>query len=457
VLVSLTRIGASHQRFAKTLAVVGADAAAVCRMHGPDIGGLTVESAPDAPDRLVVRAPSLWLGTRTARDAEFRRLADAVGGLADSARRAGAALVAPGVVVGGGAPVLDGDTHLLDVLSPMEQEVACNLLRAHVPTLIALTGRGVIAPGCAPERIGSRWLAESRVHLATRFLDSAAPAHLERVKAELRRRDGVAHLDRMDVAPDPAAGVVKVRCVDAAASLAALRATALVLAAIAMRARRLVRDGYRAEHVPQRMLEENRARAVAAGLRARFVQVDGRPGGPGRPRGTNARRTAADAARGLLTEVAAELRNLEAGADELAPILLGIDLARFGGASGVTDDMLLREWATGGDAGLVDGCRRALTDPTPGGPLLREMRARKPGLVAAVLRSWDERIETAVARAGASSRRTGGSGKHPDQRARRADGGPRRGGGHRDRRNAPAATEGQARTGQGRHSREAGR
>jgi hypothetical protein len=445
VLVSLTRIGASRQGFAKTLAVAGTDARSVARALGPDtLGGLAVEASADVPCRLAVRTPSLWLGTRPARDEEFRRLGGVVGDLAEGARRAGGALIAPGVVVGGGAPLLEGDTHVVQVLSPMEQEVACNLLRAHVPTLIALAGRGVTAPGWAPERIGSRWLAESRAHLSTRFIDSATPDHLERVKAELRRRDGVAHLERMDVAPDPDAGVVTVRCLDAAASLASLRANALILAAIVMRARRLVRDGHRTEDVEQRTLEENRARAVAAGLRARFVQD-----GPERPHQSN-RRTAADATRGLLTEVAVELRNLEAGADELAPVLLAIDLARFGGPGGVTDAMMLREWSTGGDAGLVDGCWRALTDPTPGGPLLREMRARKPGVVAAVLQSWDERIENAVARVGAPVRRAGTAGKSNDQRGRRTGGGTRTHSGSREHRGA----EGRVRDRKSRHPRE---
>ena len=226
-----------------------------------------------------------------------------------------------------------------------------NLLRSHVPTLIAMTGRPVATAGVTRDRIGSRWLAASPSHLAARYLASTAPQHLERVKVELRRHDGIARLDRMDIVPDFAddgSPVVIVRCIDAAPSLATARAHALVLAALALRARRLVRDGKRVGNVPQRTLEENRARAIADGLRARFV-LDEAPGrnrhGEGRAGHGEAREPrmvgARDAIRWLLQDLCAEFSNLEAAAEELAPVILPVELPQLGLRRVASDGELL--------------------------------------------------------------------------------------------------------------------
>lgn len=350
----------------------------------------------------VASAPHGWLGSRPSRDEVFGEFARTMTAVAGAAERSGGSILSPGVSIGRGTAVTGGDVHVLEVLTDTEQEVLCNLLRGHVPTLIAMTGRGVVGVGRSPDRVGSRWLADSRMHLATRFLASTSPEHVDRVKAELRRRDGVAALDRMDVwpgtAPDGSPTVV-VRCIDASVGLGGLRAHAIVLTALAMHARRRVRAGQRVGHAPQRLLEENRARAIASGRRARFLREDD-PGRPGAGRDDRSRRSARpraadDMIRDLLTEIGPELRNLDAGPDELAPVLLGIDLPRFGGPTGVDESMLLREWATSGDAALVRGCREALTDPEAGGPLLRVLRDRRPGLVGALLRSWQERIAAA--------------------------------------------------------------
>ncbi|MEV7095932.1 hypothetical protein AB0M80_24095 [Amycolatopsis sp. NPDC051045] len=402
MLVSLTRVGASRQRFDKTFAVVGVKPDVVTHAFAQAdlrLGGERLRVSAGVPGLFAVGLPMSWLGTRPARGDVFTELASVLAELATIAERIGGVLVPAGVAPAPHPAVPGGDLHVLEVIGSVEQEVLCNLLRSCVPALIAMTGRGVTVSGGRPDRVGSRWLAGSTTHLATRFLASTASDHLDRVKAELRRRDGVAQLDRMDISPvelpDGGRGVV-VRCLESAPTLAAVRAQALVLSALAMRARRLVRDGRRAGHEPQRTLEENRARAVADGFRARFV-VEERPRGQTGRRPETSRLPARDAVRRLLQETAVEFRGLDAGVDELAPFLLAVDLAGLGLRNAAAERDLLTQWAGAGDVELVARCRGALTDSNAGGPLLAELTAAAPGRVAVVLGEWRRTFADAVA------------------------------------------------------------
>lgn len=432
MLVSLTRVGGARQRFDKAFAVLGVEPATMAHAFAAAefrIGGKPAPVVPvaGAPGLFALRVPMSWLGSRPARDDLFADLADAARRLAEIARRAGGSLVAPGIATTGHTGVPGGDVHVVEVLSPVEQEVLCNLLRSRVPALIAMAGRGVTGVGQPVDRTGSRWLAGSRSHLATRFLASTTDEHLDRVKAELRRRDGVAQLDRMDVSPgtEPDGTLtVVVRCLDAAATLAGARAHALVLGALATRARRMVRDGRRTGHEPQRLLEENRARAVAEGLRARLAVDDRKPARRGDDRGApveKRRRAARDVVRGMVHDVAVELRNLDAAAEELAPVLLPLDLPDLGVKHGAAEADLLAQWADGGDAHLLDRCLDALTDAAPGGPLLAALDRTFPGRVAVVMGTWRKRIAEA---------RVTGPDKQP-ARPNQGGRGDRRGGGKR--------------------------
>ncbi|WP_410610288.1 hypothetical protein [Amycolatopsis sp. lyj-109] len=402
MLVSLTRVGASRQRFDKAFAVLGVKPEAMTHAFAQAdlrLGGERLRVTAGAPGLFAIELPMSWLGTRPARDDVFTELASVLAESATIAERIGGVLVPAGVAPAPHSAVPGGDVHVLEVLTSVEQEVLCNLLRSCVPALIAMTGRGAAVSGGRPDRIGSRWLAGSTAHLATRFLASTASDHLDRVKAELRRRDGVAQLDRMDISPvelpDGTRGVV-VRCLESAPTLATSRAQALVLSALAMRARRLVRDGRRAGHEPQRSLEENRARAVADGFRARFVVEDRRRGRPDR-RPEPGRLPARDAVRRLLQETAVEFRSLDAGVDELAPFLLAVDLAGLGLRNAAAERDLLTQWAGAGDLEFVARCRGALTDPNAGGPLLAELTAAAPGRVSVVLGEWRRTFADAAA------------------------------------------------------------
>lgn len=398
MLLSLTRIGATRQHLEKSVTISGADPAEVAR-RAARVGQF--QPIPGTPGLLAVRLPSHWLGTRAAREHAFSSLAAAISQLASAAASLGGTVLPTGIGLAGQPAVLGGDRHVLDVLSPVEQEVLSNLLRVHVPALIALTGRCVTVAGMPRDRIGSRWLAGSRSHLATRFVASTTPEHLDRVKAELRRRDGVARLDRMDVLPDQAADgspVVVVRCLDAAASLAAARAHAIVLAALALRARRLVREGRRTGNAPQRLLEENRAKAVADGLRARFAVPD--QSWPGRQRQTAVlpQVGARNAVRTLLLGLCPEFANLDVTVAELAPVILPVELPSFGLRGVSTEGDWLAAAAAEGEAALVRAAGAALTDTTLGGPLLRQASGAAPGRVSVVLDLWHAHLAQTVHR-----------------------------------------------------------
>lgn len=449
MLATLTRIGATRQRFEKAFAVYGVEPDAMTKAF-QTVRDVRVTAVSGESSLFTAGIPMTWLGTRPARDDAYDLLARNLRQLAELARTRGGVLVAPGVGTARNPAVLAGDTHVLEVLSSVEQEVLCNLLRTQVPALIALFGRGITVAGAPRDRIGSRWLAGSRSHLATRFLASTAPEHLDRVKAELRRRDGVALLDRMDVYPtrDPDGTMtVVVRCLDSAATLAGVRAQALLLAAFAMQARRMVRDGRRVGNAPQRMLEDNRARAVADGLRARLAmddkksaprsrggataQTDQQGGGRAEP----TMRPVRDAARAAIRAAAVELRNLDADAAELAPVLLPLDLPDLGVKRRVTEIDLLTRWAAGGDNELLGRCLEALTDPTVGGPLLAWSNDDVPGQTSIVLGSWQTRI------AQAQPEQAGGGQRGPNRRPR-AQRQEQRGGARSERRSDGRANNG---------------
>ena len=421
VLVSLNRVGATRQSIAKALAVRGVAAHQVlreARLPAAPEGLPKVELTLDErhPELCVVRLDGVWLGTPSARDSLFGYLAAVHTALARSATARGGALVPPGVRAPGAEAACAGDLHELETLDTVEQEVLVNLLRRYSPELIALCGRGRL--GGPPDRVGSRWLTESREHLATRYLDSADPRHLQHVRAEIRRHDGIADLLRMDIAPlarPSAATAVMVRCLDAQVSLADLRAQSLLLAAMALHARRTVKNGSREPNLFQQTLDKNRAQAVNHGLRARFLPYT-RPGhGPIEPI------AARDAVRRLLDELLFDLSLLDATAEELFPLLAPLELPALGLPATRSHDLLARAGRVDG-SGFEQRAERELCDARPGGGLLEAVRADSPGRVELLLESW----RPALAQ-GRPSRRS------PDRAARTGQRRSGTGGGSRDR------------------------
>src|SRR5678815_4312287 len=110
----------------------------------------------------------------------FTQLAEATRTLAAAVGRAGGRLQPNGVRTSASEPwtgYLCSDRHFVETIDDSEKEVYCNLLRVHLPVLIALTARaGVSVRGVEP--LASRYLADSSHHLAARYLASVSPQHL---------------------------------------------------------------------------------------------------------------------------------------------------------------------------------------------------------------------------------------------------------------------------------------
>ncbi|MDF6023137.1 hypothetical protein [Streptomyces sp. JH34] len=264
---------------------------------------------------------------------------------ADVRRRGGLLLPAGRQQQPDPAAGLCADLHSAEVLNPVQREVFTNLLREHTASLIALTGRQLYGPaGVAPG--GSARLSRSFDQVSTRYLDSCAPEHLERVRTRLRQEERVGRLEVMDISPlglpeVDAGGDVTVRLFDAQVTVAGTLAHALLVQALSMWSRDMERTGRRVRQVPQSLVEQNRARAVAHGLAAELLVEQGR-----RTEEPPRTRSAGHTVRALLTELMPFLRQLEATTDELAPLFLGVEMAGAAAASGFVrnENDLLAHW-----------------------------------------------------------------------------------------------------------------
>src|SRR5205823_1712999 len=105
------------------------------------------------------------------------------------------------------------------------------------------------------------------------YLASASQTHLSRVRDSLRRDEGVSRLELMDINPIGLPDLipnVAVRCLDAQILPATVLAHAILVQALAMRARLLEREGRRVPAVAQHVLDRNRSRAISTGLASSF-------------------------------------------------------------------------------------------------------------------------------------------------------------------------------------------
>ena len=328
-LRGLHRNGPLGYQLCKAYAVASTEPEAAARCaHAV---GAALPSTCDGP-RFTVRADAVrrdivWIDSGTlflidpqARLAARTGLAAVVRVLAEACRARNAQLVP----VGWNrltARSLVADLHLLRVLDDRHRELVTNLLRVHVPELVALTGRGVVRDS-GLETVGSSRLASATDMVSTRYIASASATHIGRVRESLRRDDGVARLETMDVNPvDNGIGPpnVTVRCVDAQILPTSSLTQGLVLQALVMRAGALQRDGNRVGAVPQRLLDRNRSRAIAGGMASTF-ECERRH----EPAEQDRTASASVVASTLLESVTAELRALSVTADELAPITAGL-------------------------------------------------------------------------------------------------------------------------------------
>jgi hypothetical protein len=336
-LTRLYRLGPSPQRIRKGYVIAGSpDAVSALRkeLHGRHAARDVTVTTPSGNARaLMLDTGWWWLHDRESREIARATLTEAVVKVASAAGRRDCRLLPCAVRPSGEASWQDwliGDHHSIGLLDDIEREVATNLFRSHVPEIIALTGHPGISP--TPEPLGSRRLAESGEHLAARYLASASARHLSLVETELRRTTGIRDLRAMDIHPlDPAypggeGSSLGVRCVDGQAFIGTTIAHAILLQALGMSARRLVRDGRRQGNTDQEMLERRRASAILKGIDARVPTETFDGPDDSRKRGRNGERR--DSGRvsldvlalELLDQLIPEFGTLEASFEELAPV-----------------------------------------------------------------------------------------------------------------------------------------
>ncbi|KPI01933.1 hypothetical protein OK074_5440 [Actinobacteria bacterium OK074] len=470
VLVTLYRSGPLRQRIAKGYGVYvpkprpGAGAAELVAAllasppplpAGPSGQSCAVYGGPRTPAALWIDTGRVSLHDPAARAHTAGALAASVAQVAAEVGRRGGLLLPTGwSQQPDPAAGLCADLHSVEVLGPVQRELFTNLARAHTAPLIALTGRQLYGPGGVSPG-GSARLSRVFDQFGTRYLDSCAPQHLERVRTRLRQGERLGRLEAMDVNVfgEPAVAAqddVTLRLFDAQITVASTLAHALLVQALSMHARDLERTGCRAPAVPQPLVEQNRARAVAHGLAAELRAEGGELGkrGGGGGAGAGAGRAAVKsspkmlsagrAVLGLLHELLPYFRQLDATVDELAPLFTGVELAESATVSGFVrneNDLLARWRAQDAKTLTPQRLAQCLTEP---GWLTTDHAgavnsALAPGSWAAA-RIWLAECLTAPAR-------REGDGGRADPKTRSADGrgttGENRRAGATDRRTTP--------------------
>jgi hypothetical protein len=354
MLVKVYRHGPSRQRLLKGY-VVAAEKSGnlvqeICR-GWPRDRSISLYWNAKQPGCIWLDTGAVWLHTVSARAKIFSELASAVSDLAARLKASQACLL-PNAVRKDKAQewrnYICGDEHFLETVDDVEREVCCNLIRSYSPALIALTGRSGVTERKI-ERIAACQLSNSGRHYTARYLASVSPMHLGRVAQELKREEGVSRIDLLDVTPEgqlpPSSPAVHVRCIDGQILLSTAKAHAILCEALLIKSRRMVRAGRRVGAVPQRLIEENRARAIADGLFARLAcETAKRPSQRRRDSSDDEElsQSASDAVLEMLFDLQDEFQILEASYEEISPLVLGLSLRRMGHAGIRNENDLIR-------------------------------------------------------------------------------------------------------------------
>lgn len=351
MLLTINRFGPRPQRLLKGYLISGnpldrlrSAAGDALAYAAREAGGQPVEMQNDRRNPRVLWLDSgfVWMHTAGARKGCFEAMSRAVELVAKAVAGGGGRLLPNATrltLEGGWRPWLCGDRHFVQVLDAQERERFSNLLRQHLPEIIAFTGRGGVDPRSVDE-LGSRRLFDSPRHAAARYFEAATPPYLERMANELRRGAGIAHLRALDVNPDPkdAADAVELRFVDGQSLLTSVRAQAILFQAMRLRAHRLVHADIRVEYLGQALVERNRARAIAGGPRAWIEQKPA----PWMTRGKRSVLQAREALIGLIDGLRYEFQVLEVDYAELAPLVVGSGLRQLGLPAVETENDLFR-------------------------------------------------------------------------------------------------------------------
>lgn len=356
-LIKLYARGPLRHRIAKGLTICGApkqdtvqrmlkSAASVCPVYDANIPSVWVE--PTTPQVLWLDLGPAWLHAYDAREGYFEALGKALLALKNLAEDHKICLLPIGLDPGKAkeVPFVDrtggaSDRHFLCPKLDGEKEIICNFFRLHLPALLAQAANSVVA-GNSVYPTASLRLQRSTRHYTARYISCFSPSHLSRVRAWLYRDEGINDLSLLDINPLGIENSIELRFVDAQSLLSTVRAQAILYQAIAMHCCRIHEQGRRVPAVRPRVLERNRALAIAYGPGALFIpdtstrQHDDRrrdergrpvpieravPPGP-----TRATRALLD----LMDVLVPEFQSLEVAAGEIAPLFSGGELREMG-------------------------------------------------------------------------------------------------------------------------------
>ncbi|MEB3509647.1 hypothetical protein U3653_06425 [Nocardia sp. CDC186] len=349
------------------------------------------------PGCLWIDTGPVWVSEPAQRSAVVDGLAESVSAAAERVRQAGGTML-PSGVSWGAAPhrLLCEDGHAIEVADDLQREILSNLIRRYVPELIALSGRALFVAGRVTGR-GSLRLAESKDQVSTRYIASASVRHLRRVEQALRRDDRVSGFAVMDVNPvgDGELGIpnVSLRCLDAQVFPSSAVAQAVLLQALAVRARMMGREGGRMSAPRQQMLDRNRANAIAKGMGGEFEhEADERRRTREREQGT-VRRSAAESVADLLEDLSAELYAMQIEPREILPLLSAPALASLHPEYAQTENDLLAAWGRKHRLGSSEFAallrdRAALADDQ----VTRHNRQVAPGSLGTLEAAWRTRL-----------------------------------------------------------------
>lgn len=330
MLVQVYRSGAIQQRIIKGFVVEGEKVSEVLsdlsnsrrRFNGLEL----IYSTKKSPTAISIDTGMVWFHTVKAREKVLFQLHGAILELDEYLKSSNCTLLPNAVKVENKTwkTNLINDRHYLAIQNNVEKEVFCNLFRELSPYLIALNSRaGVSDTGI--EKIGSRRLLESQNHFTSRYIATLSTKHLEKVKQNLRRYDGVSNIELLDINPlgdNSVPSSVEIRSNDGQSILASVRAQAILYQALYIFSKRKVRNGERIEYTPQRKIEKNRARAITQALNGKFELL--RQYSKNK---TDVKYTFAnDEFLKLLNTLTKEFQILEVEYAEIAPIVLGLSL-----------------------------------------------------------------------------------------------------------------------------------
>lgn len=401
MLAQLYRFGPGRQRIMKGFVIEGKNSEAIIRKlksHSKLPESVSFSLSAESSSGIWVDSGIHYMHTMAERDRIFAHMASNIVDLAAQVQQAGGKLLPNAVRINpqnGWTNCLCADHHYLEVEDEVEKLVFCNLLRSFVPLFIAITGKaGVDNRGI--ENVGSRRLLNSDRHFATRRFYSLSDTHLARFTKYVRREFGISGLQYLDINPLEG-NLVEVRFLDGQFLLSNVRAQALLLQAILIRARRMVRNGFQERHLSQSVLERNRARAIVSSMHAQ-MEVEVPPAfkkGNRGSRKTNFRQYKLEKTDhlllGLLEKSNRELQALEVEYAEIAPLVLGPSLRQTGLPGIRNENELLRAIVSQkGQKGLLPWIEKAFQDPHNmlGDLISKENSARYPGPSKNVRRFW---------------------------------------------------------------------